>query len=226
MDKQYEFLMRRILIDQMLFHLFLDFQKISIIINDYLAKAVHAHPNFEIVVVSDDSDVPEWVHQRNRQLATEFGIPYIPDLKNVLKEFELQVAVVSSEAERHCELSVQALQAGLHVVQDKPMSTRLSECERVLTVAKKTGKKFMLWSRNFPPSLVQAHREIKDGTIGTLKAIHVDFYFAKDSGPPKGSRGADEPIINWLDHQIAAHATGADGGVGQEPMGELKIEGI
>ena len=32
--------------------------------------------------------------------------------------------------------------------------------------------------------------------------------------------------MNWLEAQIEAHTEGADGGVGNEPMGELKIEGI
>ena len=198
----------------------------SVVKHDYLAKAVQAHPSFEIVVVADNADVPDWVHQRNKQFAIELGISYIPDLNKALKEFDIQVAVVSSEAERHCELSVQALQAGLHVVQDKPMSTKITECERVVTAVKESGKKFMLWSRNFLPSLVQAQREIKDGTIGVLKAIHVDFYFSKDAGPPIGSRSTDDPPINWLERQLEAHSDGSDGGVGVEPMGELQIEGV
>jgi predicted dehydrogenase len=59
-----------------------------------------------------------------------------------------------------------------------------------------------------------------------LKAIHVDFYFAKDSGPPKGTREPGDPPIEWLARQLEAHADGSDGGVGNAPMGELEIEGI
>jgi predicted dehydrogenase len=83
-----------------------------------------------------------------------------------------------------------------------------------------------MWNRNYLPALLHARQAIEEGQIGQPYAIHVDFYFAKDSGPPKGSRADGEPVTSWLDHQIAAHVTGADGGVGQEPMGELKIEGI
>ncbi|MDP6034817.1 MAG: Gfo/Idh/MocA family oxidoreductase, partial [Verrucomicrobiota bacterium] len=91
---------------------------------------------------------------------------------------------------------------------------------------KQDFKEAVKWYRNYLPSVRHAQQAIGGGQIGDPYAIHVDFYFAKDSGPPKGSRGADEPIINWLDHQISAHATGANGGVGREPMGELKIEGV
>ena len=35
-----------------------------------------------------------------------------------------------------------------------------------------------------------------------------------------------DPPMNWLERQIEAHADGSDGGVGNEAMGELQIEGI
>ena len=82
-----------------------------------------------------------------------------------------------------------------------------------------------MWNRNLLPALVQAKEVMDRGDIGEPYAIHVDFYFAKDAGPPKGSRGPDDPPIDWLESLKAAHVTGADGGVGNEPMGELSIEG-
>ena len=134
--------------------------------------------------------------------------------------------MVSSQAERHCDLSDRAAGAGLHVVQDKPMSTRLSECDRLVEAIDRSNVKFMMWNRNFLPALNHARNAIQEGAIGKPYAFHVDFHFAKDAGPPKGSRAAGDPPINWLEAQIAAHADGSDGGVGREPMGELKIEGI
>ena len=35
-----------------------------------------------------------------------------------------------------------------------------------------------------------------------------------------------ELALDWLQHQIAAHADGSDGGLGRTPLGELQIEGI
>ena len=37
----------------------------------------------------------------------------------------VQVAVVSPQAERHCDLSIRAIELGKHVIQDKPMSSTL-----------------------------------------------------------------------------------------------------
>lgn len=81
--------------------------------------------------------------------------------------------------------------------------------------------------------IVREHQAFVDAVLhqtpprvgGEVRAIHVDFYFAKDAGPPKGSRGAGEPPMDWLETLKAAHVDGSDGGVGKAPMGELGIEG-
>ena len=199
---------------------------LSVVKHDYVPKGVATHPRFELVVVADDPAQPGWVHERNQELADEFHIPYVRDVEKAISDYHVQVAVVSPEAERHCDLSVRAINAGLHVVQDKPMSTKVSECDRVVAAVERKRVKFMLWNRNLLPALVHARDMIQSGAIGAPYAIHVDFYFAKDSGPPRGSRRPGDPPIDWLQRQIEAHADGSDGGVGYEPMGELKIEGI
>jgi len=199
---------------------------LSVVKHDYMARAVAAHPRTRLTVVADDPDRPHWVHERNAKFAQEFGVPYVRDVEQALADYGCQIAVVSSEAERHCDLSVRAARAGLHVVQDKPMSTRLSECDRLVEAIQQSNVKFMLWNRNRLPSLNDARIAIQEGAVGKPYAFHIDFHFAKDAGPPKGSRAADDPPLDWLDAQIAAHADGSDGGVGREPMGELQVEGI
>ena len=202
------------------------FVALSVVKHAYVPRAMAAHPRFEPVVVADDPDQPDWVHERNELFAQEFNIPYIRDVERAIADFDVQVAVVSPEAERHCDLSVRAAKAGLHIVQDKPMSNRVSECDRVVEAVERNSVKFLLWNRNYLPALIQARKAVESGIIGVPYAIHVDFYFAKDAGPPKGSRQPKTSPINWLERQIEAHSDGSDGGGGHDPMGELKIEGI
>jgi len=199
---------------------------LSVVKHAYVPDGVASHPRFELSVVADDPDVPDWAHERNQQFADEHNIPYVRDVAQAIADYDVQVAVVSSEAERHCDLSVRAANGGLHIVQDKPMSTKISECDRVVEAVERNGVKFMMWNRNFMPALVRAREAIEGGAVGQPYAIHVDFYFAKDAGPRKGSRQPGDPPINWLERQIEAHTDGSDGGIGHEPMGELKVEGI
>ena len=199
---------------------------ISVVKHAYVPNGVESHPQFELVVVADDADQPDWVHERNQKYADEHNIPYVRDVEKAIADYDVQVGIVSSEAERHCDLSVRCAQAGLHVVQDKPMSTGLSECDRVVEAVTANNVQFMMWNRNFLPALLQTRDAIQNGAIGDVTSMHVDFYFSKDAGPPKGSRGPNDPPIDWLERQKEAHADGSDGGVGKKAMGELEIEGI
>ena len=192
----------------------------------YVPRGMFSHDRFVPAVVADDADQPDWVHERNEKFADEYGVPYMKNVEQAIADHDVQVAVISSQAERHCDLAVRAADAGLHVVQDKPMSTNLSECDRAVEAVDRNGIKFMMWNRNYLPALLHAREIVSRGDLGRLKAIHVDFYFAKDAGLPKGSRKQGDPPIDWEETLIAAHVTGADGGVGRKPMGELEIEGI
>jgi predicted dehydrogenase len=199
---------------------------LSVLKHDYVARGVASHPRFELVVVADDPLIPDWGHERNQQFADANRIPYVRDIEQALRDFNIDVAIVSPEAERHCDLSIRAALAGKPVVQDKPLATCRSDADRLVEVIERTGVKFLMWNRNFIPGVMHARQQIADGVIGRPQSIHVDFFFAKDAGPPKGTRLPGYPPMNWQAHLIAAHVDGSDGGLGRQPMGELAIEGI
>lgn len=197
---------------------------LSALKHDYVARGMAAHPRFEIVVVADEPGLPTWAHERNQELADSFRVPYVHAIKAALRDVD--VAIVSPEAERHVKLSLQAVQAGKHVVQDKPLATQRRDADELLAAVERAGVHFLMWNRNGIPAVQQARRRIESGTIGRVLAVHCDFYFAKDAGPPIGSRRAGYPPLDWYAHQIASHHDGSDGGLGRAAMGELAIEAI
>jgi len=199
---------------------------LSVVKHDYIARALIAHPDFVPVVIADEAQQPAWIHERNLAFAREFNLPYVCDIQRACTDYQAQVAVVSPEAERHIAFSLRAVELGLHVVQDKPMSPRLADCDRLVELVEQQNVRFLMWNRNTMPAILQASETVRAGGIGDLVAIHMDFYFAKDAGPPLGSRAPNDPPMDWLTALRDAHATGADGGVGHIPMGELQVEGI
>jgi myo-inositol 2-dehydrogenase / D-chiro-inositol 1-dehydrogenase len=199
---------------------------LSAIKHDYVPRGMAAHPRFELAVVADDAGQPDWVHERNQKLADDFKIPYVKDVERALKEFDVAVAIVSPEAERHVDLSVRAVRAGKHVVQDKPLTTSRAEADRLVAEVEKAGTRFLMWNRNGMPAVRHAAEHVAAGVVGRPHAVHLDFYFAKDAGTPKAPRPAGPKTTDWHAQLKAAHADGSDGGLGKAPMGELSIEGI
>ncbi len=199
---------------------------LSVVKHDYLPRAAAVHPKFQLVGVADHAHCPNWVHERNQAFADEFDIPYLRNVRQALQSWDANAAIISSEAERHCELGLLAAEAGLHLLMDKPLSPTLSECDQLAEAVRRRNLRSLVWNRNHLTALIQAKTELEAGKIGRLTAIHCDFYFAKDAGPRKGSRRPEEPPIPWLKRQLEAHADGSDGGLGVQPIGELQIEGI
>ena len=175
----------------------------------YFAKAAAAgHPRFRLVAVADAATAPAWSLERARKLAADLGVPFMDDIDAALTRFGPQAACVSPATSRHAELTEIAAAAGLHVIQDKPMAHALPDCTRILRAVRRAGTRFLLWNRNGAPAVRQARELLERGALGTLKAIHVDFYFAKDAGPRIGEGRPDPPPDSW------------------EPLGELSVEGI
>ena len=174
----------------------------------YIVQGLAAHPRFELVAVTDEEDAPDWVHERNEAAAAAFGLPYVRGVSAAIARCRPRVACVSPEVGRHARLSVVAAEAGLHIVQDKPMALTLGECDRVVAAVEKAGVRFLMWNRNTFPSILQACEVLAGGGLGDPRAVHVDFFFAKDAGVLLGS-GEPEEIP-----------------AGHEVLGELTVEGI
>ena len=174
----------------------------------YIVQALAAHPRFELVALADEEEAPDWVHERNQTAASAFGLPYVRGVSAALDRYRPRVACVTPETGRHARLSVIAAEAGLHIVQDKPMALTLAECDRIVAAVEEVDVRFLMWNRNTFPSILQAREVLAGGSLGDPRAIHVDFFFAKDAGVLLGS-GEPEEIP-----------------LGQEVLGELTVEGI
>jgi hypothetical protein len=61
---------------------------LSVVKHDYIARGVALHPRFELTVVADDADRPDWVHERNERFANQHGIPYVRDVAKAIAEYE------------------------------------------------------------------------------------------------------------------------------------------
>ena len=175
----------------------------------YFARAAaEGHPRFRLVAVADEATAPAWSLARSRQLAIDLGVPFVDDITAAIDCYRPQAACVSPAISRHAELTELACAAGLHVIQDKPMADTLAGCSRILRAVRRAGTRFLLWNRNGAPSICQARELLRSGALGKVKAIHVDFYFAKDAGPRIGEGFPEPPPPSW------------------EPFGELSVEGI
>ena len=76
----------------------------------------------------------------------------------------------------HVELAVKTLEAGLHLLLEKPMAVSVEECERILAASKKTGAKLMIAYRlHFEPGTLKALERVRSGELGKIRYFNSSF---------------------------------------------------
>jgi predicted dehydrogenase len=98
----------------------------------YHAEKFAARSDCELVALADvDSG-------RAEALAAKLGCPAVRDYRSLFGKAD--AAVVSVPTERHHEVAGACLQAGLHVLVEKPIAADLREAEDLIRVAREKGR--------------------------------------------------------------------------------------
>lgn len=145
--------------------------------------------------------------ERAREFAKKYGIRYVfNDYNEMLKLDELDAVSVCTTNNAHAPATIAALNAGKHVLCEKPMAMNAHEAEQMMEAAKKSGKLLMIgFVRRFENAAKTAKDFIESGRMG-------DIYYAKASylrrcGNPGGwfsdvKRSGGGPLIDLGVHVI------------------------
>ena len=78
----------------------------------------------------------------------------------------------------HAEYTVRGLQAGKHVLTEKPMARTPAECQQMIDAARKASRKLMVAYRcRYEPYNREAIRMARSGELGSIKVILADNGF-------------------------------------------------
>jgi len=117
-----------------------------------------------------------------RRVAEELGIPTAHgSYEALLADASIEVIYNPLPNHLHVPLTLQALQAGKHVLCEKPMALNAAELEPLRPWATKlhVAEAFMV---RFHPQWIEVRERIRQGEIGPLRMINVAFsYFNEDA---------------------------------------------
>ncbi|MBQ8907066.1 MAG: Gfo/Idh/MocA family oxidoreductase [Clostridia bacterium] len=115
------------------------------------------------------------IPERAEKAAKEFGTPdarVYTDYKELLKE-DLDAVHVCTPNRSHSFITVDALEAGKHVMCEKPMAINSAEAKKMLDAAKRMGKILTIgYQSRFRPDSQYMKAEAEAGTFG-------EIYYAK-----------------------------------------------
>jgi predicted dehydrogenase len=106
---------------------------------------------------------------RAQAMAEQTGGQPFTSLESALAEGDFAAVDIMLPHNQHEAASVSAFAAGKHVVLEKPMSTNLESCARILAAAKQAGTVFMVAEQaHYWPDVHQVQQLLQDGAIGEI----------------------------------------------------------
>lgn len=116
------------------------------------------------------------VIERARTAADKYGAPgaqVFEDYRELLKDESIQVVHVCTPNDSHAEIAIAAMEAGKHVMCEKPMAKTAADARRMVEAAKRTGRKLTIgYNNRFRPDSLHLKQLCEAGELG-------DIYYAK-----------------------------------------------
>ena len=120
-----------------------------------------------------------------REFAAWFGIArHYGSYAELVSDPEVDVVYVATPHPFHAENVALCLEAGKHVLCEKPMTVNAAQAERLIALAEDNGLFLMegMWTRFFP-LMERVRHLISSGAIGEPRLLHVDFGFRAPFDP-------------------------------------------
>ncbi|QOY38219.1 Gfo/Idh/MocA family protein [Anaerobacillus isosaccharinicus] len=156
--------------------------KVAVIGCGSIAKHRHlpeyaSNKEVEIVAVCDI------VEERVEEFATKYEAKAYTNYEELLLNSDIDAVSVCTPNYLHAPISIAALNAGKHVLCEKPMATSKEDAEAMIKVAEVTGKKLMIaHNQRFVPAHQKARQLIDKGELGKIYSFRTAF----GHGGPEG----------------------------------------
>ena len=128
---------------------------------------LHRLEQFDLIAGSDPS--PE----RRAICAEEYGLTGYESYEEMLARDDLDLVVVATPSAMHRDHIIQALEAGKHVVSEKPLCMNLVECDEIIAAAEASGSMMSAYqNRRWDGDHLAALDTVRSGVLG-------DIFFTK-----------------------------------------------
>jgi predicted dehydrogenase len=168
------------------------------------ASALRTLPESEFVAACDPQ------RERAEAFAAMHGTRAYADVPALLAESGVQAVVIGTPHPLHASAAIAAMEAGVHVLVEKPMAASLDDCDAMLAAARRTGTRLGVISQR---RLYEPVRRLKDaidaGKIGKpvlglfqMFSWRDHAYYQSDPWRGKWATEGGGVLVNQSPHQL------------------------
>jgi predicted dehydrogenase len=140
---------------------------------------------------------------RARAIAAGYAIQQAASrLEELLERTQVDAVHILTPPTTHAPLACTALQAGCHVLVEKPMALTVAEAEQMLDAAAQHDRILTVGHNHlFEPVVREAHARVVEGRLGRLVGLDV-FHGSLPGSPPWVADLPSGPWINDMSHPL------------------------
>ena len=161
------------------------------------APFLEAHSNFELIAIVERSknDAPK--HYPH--------IKTYKDIESLLSDASIDLIVVNTPNFTHFEYAKAALNAGKHVLIEKPFSVLRKEAEELFSLAFRKGLKVLAFqNRRFDSDFMAVEKVVRSGKLGRISEAHIRFDRYRNEISPKKFKEENVPGAGVF-YDLGAH---------------------
>jgi predicted dehydrogenase len=140
------------------------------------AAMIMQNPEAELVAMADVDPA------RDKEVSDGFGVPFFSSLEDMLAAIERpDVVSICTPNNFHAPQAITALEAGCHVVVEKPMALSKSDCEDVIYKSLQAGKLvFCVMQNRYSPPSVWLKDVISRRLLGEIFHVQINCFWNRD----------------------------------------------
>ncbi|MBM3127304.1 MAG: Gfo/Idh/MocA family oxidoreductase [Chloroflexi bacterium] len=120
-------------------------------------------PDARLVAVADV------IETRAQRFAKEYRADAYADYRRVLERRDVDTVSICTPSGMHAQMAIDAMQAGKHVIVEKPMAMNLRDADRMIATAESCRVKLCVILQNrYNPPMQDLRRVVDEGKLGRL----------------------------------------------------------
>jgi len=132
------------------------------------ARVYNEIPDVDLVAVADLDPA------RAREAARLYGAQAYIDYRRMLEEVRPEVVSIAVPTQHHFPVAVEAMEAGCHVLVEKPIAANLEEGRRLIERAAELGRVLAIGHiERYNPAVIELKRRLDAGELGQIFQVHA-----------------------------------------------------
>lgn len=143
-------------------------------------QAILSSKEYELVAIADIN--PEQLAKVKEKHSIKKAYS---DYKTLLEKETLDVLVVSTHVVTHAEISIAALNKGINVICEKPMSVTVQDSEAMISAAEKNNKLLTInFNTRSSARFLKVKEYIDSGVLGKIRVVRIVFNWSAHQWTP------------------------------------------